>query len=85
MIALTMERAKAQADLDAALGRGVATEQETLEEQLAERNAADEPGPVDRAEEEADDANAQQARRERTEAEVEMLGNGMMTACLTEG
>jgi hypothetical protein len=74
LIALTMERAKAQADLDAALGRGVATEQETLEEQLAERNAADEPGPVDRAEEEADDANAQQARRERTEAEVEMLG-----------
>lgn len=74
LITLTMERAKAQADLDAALGRGVATEQETLEEQLAERNAADEPGPVDRAEEEADDANAQQARRERTEAEVEMLG-----------
>lgn len=74
LIVLTMERAKAQADLDAALGRGVATEQETLEEQLAERNAADEPGPVDRAEEEADDANAQQARRERTEAEVEMLG-----------
>lgn len=74
LIALTMERAKAQADLDAALGRGVATEQETLEEQLAERNAADEPGPVDRAEEDADDANAQQARRERTEAEVEMLG-----------
>ena len=74
LIALTMERAKAQADLDAALGRGVATEQKTLEEQLAERNAADEPGPVDRAEEEADDANAQQARRERTEAEVEMLG-----------
>lgn len=74
LIALTMDRAKAQADLDAALGRGVATEQETLEEQLAERNAADEPGPVDRAEEEADDANAQQARRERTEAEVEMLG-----------
>lgn len=74
LIALTMERAKAQADLDAALGRGVATEQETLEGQLAERNAADEPGPVDRAEEEADDANAQQARRERTEAEVEMLG-----------
>ena len=29
---------------------------------------------MDRAEEEADDANAQQARRERTEAEVEMLG-----------
>ena len=74
LITLTMERAKAQADLDAALGRGVATEQETLEEQLAERNAADKPGPVDRAEEEADDANAQQARRERTEAEVEMLG-----------
>lgn len=74
LIVLTMERAKAQADLDAALGRGVATEQETLEEQLAERNAADEPGPVDRAEEDADDANAQQARRERTEAEVEMLG-----------
>lgn len=74
LIALTMERAKAQADLDAALGRGVATEQETVEEQLAERNAADEPGPVDRAEDEADDANAQQARRERTEAEVEMLG-----------
>lgn len=74
LIALTMERAKAQADLDAALGRGVATEQEAVEEQLAERNAADEPGPVDRAEDEADDANAQQARRERTEAEVEMLG-----------
>ncbi|MBS5507603.1 MAG: hypothetical protein KHX31_03115 [Akkermansia sp.] len=74
LIALTMERAKAQADLDAALGRGVATEQETVEEQLAERNAADEPGPVDRAQEEADDANAQHARRERTEAEVEMLG-----------
>lgn len=74
LIALTMERAKAQAELDAALGRGVATEQEAVEEQLAERNAADEPGPVDRAAEEADDANAQQARRERTEAEVEMLG-----------
>lgn len=74
LISLTMERAKAQADLDAALGRGVATEQEAVEEQLAERNAADEPGPVDRAQEEADDANAQQARRERTEAEVEMLG-----------
>lgn len=74
LIALTMERAKAQADLDAALGRGVATEQEAVEEQLAERNADDEPGPVDRAQEEADDANAQQARRERTEAEVEMLG-----------
>lgn len=74
LIALTMERAKAQAELDAALGRGVATEQEAIEEQLAERNAADEPGPVDRAQEEADDANAQQARRERTEAEVEMLG-----------
>lgn len=74
LIALTMERAKAQADLDAALGRGVATEQEAVEEQLAERNAADELGPVDRAQEEADDANAQQARRERTEAEVEMLG-----------
>lgn len=74
LIALTMERAKAQADLDAALGRGVAMERETVEEQLAERNAADEPGPVDRAEDEADDANAQQARRERTEAEVEMLG-----------
>lgn len=75
LIALTMERAKAQADLDAALGRGVATEQDAVEEQLAERNAADEPGPVDQAEEEADDADAQQARRERTEAEVEMLGN----------
>ena len=74
LISLTMERAKAQAELDAALGRGVATEQEAVEEQLAERNAADEPGPVDRAQEEADDANAQQARRERTEAEVEMLG-----------
>lgn len=74
LIALTMERAKAQAELDAALGRGVATEQEAVEEQLAERNAADEPGPVDRAQEDADDANAQQARRERTEAEVEMLG-----------
>lgn len=74
LIALTMERAKAQADLDAALGRGVATEQEAVEEQLAERNTSDEPGPVDRAEDEADDANAQQARRERTEAEVEMLG-----------
>ena len=35
LIVLTMERAKAQADLDAALGRGGATEQETLEEQLA--------------------------------------------------
>lgn len=75
LIALTMERAKAQADLDAALGRGVATEQDAVEEQLAERNAADEPGPVDQVEEEADDADAQQARRERTEAEVEMLGN----------
>lgn len=74
LISLTMERAKAQAELDAALGRGVATEQEAVEEQLAERNADDEPGPVDRAAEEADDANAQQARRERTEAEVEMLG-----------
>lgn len=74
LISLTMERAKAQAELDAALGRGVATEQEAVEEQLAERNAADEPGPVDRAQEDADDANAQQARRERTEAEVEMLG-----------
>ncbi|MCD8064350.1 hypothetical protein, partial [Akkermansia sp.] len=47
LIALTMERAKAQAALDAALGRGVATEQEAVEEQLAERNATDEPGPVD--------------------------------------
>lgn len=74
LISLTMERAKAQAELDAALGRGVATEQEAVEEQLAERNAADEPGPVDRAQEEADDANAQQARRERTEAEVITLG-----------
>ena len=74
LISLTMERAKAQAELDAALGRGVATEQEAVEEQLAERNDTDEPGPVDRAQEEADDANAQQARRERTEAEVEMLG-----------
>ncbi len=74
LISLTMERAKAQAELDAALGRGVATEQEAVEEQLAERNAADEPGPVDRAEDEADDEDAQQARRERTEAEVEMLG-----------
>lgn len=74
LISLTMERAKAQAELDAALGRGVATEQEAVEEQLAERNAADKPGPVDRAQEEADDANAQQARRERTEAEVITLG-----------
>lgn len=74
LISLTMERAKAQAELDAALGRGVATEQEAVEEQLAERNATDEPGPVDRAAEEADDANAQQARRERTEAEVITLG-----------
>lgn len=74
LISLTMERAKAQAELDAALGRGVATEQEAVEEQLAERNATDEPGPVDRAQEEADDANAQQAHRERTEAEVITLG-----------
>ena len=73
----SMERARAQAELDAMFGAGVATEARTLEDELAESRKEDE----ERRKESEDEARApenspeaQEARREREQARVEALG-----------
>ena len=77
LMELSMERARAQAGLDAMFGAGVATEARTLEDELAESKAQDE----ERRQEAEDEARApenspeaQEARREREQARVEALG-----------
>lgn len=77
LMELSMERARAQAELDAMFGAGVATEARTLEDELAESRKEDE----DRRKEAEDEARApenspeaQEARREREQARVEALG-----------
>ena len=77
LMELSMERARAQAGLDAMFGAGVATEARTLEDELAESKAQDEA----RRQEVEDEARApenspeaQEARREREQARVEALG-----------
>lgn len=77
LMELSMERAKAQAGLDAMFGAGVATEARTLEDELAESKAQDEADAQAAADEAAAEENspeAQEARREREQARVEALG-----------
>lgn len=77
LMELSMERARAQAGLDAMFGAGVATEARTLEDELAESKAQDEARRQE-AEDEArapeNSPEAQEARREREQARVEALG-----------
>ena len=77
LMELSMERARAQAELDAMFGAGVATEARTLEDELAESRNEDEERRKD-AEDEArapeNSPEAQEARREREQARVEALG-----------
>ena len=77
LMELSMERARAQAELDAMFGAGVATEARTLEDELAESKAQDE-ADAQAAEDEArapeNSPEAQEARREREQARVEALG-----------
>ncbi|MGC3867200.1 hypothetical protein, partial [Akkermansia muciniphila] len=69
--------ARAQAELDAMFGAGVATEARTLEDELAESRKEDEERRKE-AEDEArapeNSPEAQEARREREQARVEALG-----------
>lgn len=77
LMELSMERARAQAGLDAMFGAGVATEARTLEDELAESKAQDEADAQAAADEAAAEENspeAQEARREREQARVEALG-----------
>lgn len=77
LMELSMERARAQAGLDAMFGAGVATEARTLEDELAESKAQDEADAQAAADEAATEENspeAQEARREREQARVEALG-----------
>lgn len=77
LMELSMERARAQAGLDAMFGAGVATEARTLEDELAESKAQDEADAQAAADEAAAEENspeAQEARREREKARVEALG-----------
>lgn len=77
LMELSMERARAQAGLDAMFGAGVATEARTLEDELAESKAQDEADAQTAADEAAAEENspeAQEARREREQARVEALG-----------
>lgn len=77
LMELSMERARAQAGLDAMFGAGVATEARTLEDELAESKAQDEVDAQAAADEAAAEENspeAQEARREREQARVEALG-----------
>ncbi len=77
LMELSMERARAQAGLDAMFGAGVATEARTLEDELAESKAQDESDAQAAADEAAAEENspeAQEARREREQARVEALG-----------
>lgn len=77
LMELSMERARAQAELDAMFGAGVATEARTLEDELAESRKEDEERRKE-AEDEArapeNSPEAQEARREREQARVEALG-----------
>ena len=77
LMELSMERARAQAELDAMFGAGVATEARTLEDELAESRKEDEEHRKE-AEDEArapeNSPEAQEARREREQARVEALG-----------
>ncbi len=77
LMELSMERARAQAELDAMFGAGVATEARTLEDELAESRNEDEERRKE-AEDEArapeNSPEAQEARREREQARVEALG-----------
>ena len=77
LMELSMDRARAQAGLDAMFGAGVATEARTLEDVLAESKAQDEARRQE-AEDEArapeNSPEAQEARREREQARVEALG-----------
>ena len=77
LMELSMERARAQAELDAMFGAGVATEARTLEDELAESRKEDEELRKE-AEDEArapeNSPEAQEARREREQARVEALG-----------
>ncbi|PNC91003.1 hypothetical protein CXT91_09255 [Akkermansia muciniphila] len=77
LMELSMERARAQAGLDAMFGAGVATEARTLEDELAESKVQDEADAQAAADEAAAEENspeAQEARREREQARVEALG-----------
>ena len=77
LMELSMERARAQAELDAMFGAGVATEARTLEDELAESRKEDEERRKE-AEDEArapeNSPEAQEARREREQARMEALG-----------
>lgn len=77
LMELSMERARAQAELDAMFGAGVATEARALEDELAESRKEDEERRKE-AEDEArapeNSPEAQEARREREQARVEALG-----------
>ena len=77
LMELSMERTRAQAELDAMFGAGVATEARTLEDELAESRKEDEERRKE-AEDEArapeNSPEAQEARREREQARVEALG-----------
>ena len=77
LMELSMERARAQAELDAMFGAGVATEARTLEDELAESRKEDEERRKE-AEDEArapeNSPEAQEARREREQARLEALG-----------
>jgi hypothetical protein len=77
LMELSMERARAQAGLDAMFGAGVATEARTLEDELAESKAQDEAdaqAAADEARAPENSPEAQEARREREQARVEALG-----------
>ena len=77
LMELSMERARAQAELDAMFGAGVATEARTLEDELAESKAQDEAdaqAAADEARAPENSPEAQEARREREQARVEALG-----------
>lgn len=77
LMELSMERARAQAGLDAMFGVGVATEARTLEDELAESKAQDEAdaqAAADEARAPENSPEAQEARREREQARVEALG-----------
>ncbi len=77
LIALTMEKTRTQAELDAMFGAGVTTEAQTMEDELAESRQEDEARRKE-AEEEAlapeNSPEAQEARREREQDKVEALG-----------